>query len=355
MIVVRARQGRPRPALLCVLVLAAALTGCGGSSTTSTPATSSTTPSVSLGASPLAHRTDVTLVLDFVPNAVHAGIYRALAAGYYRSLNIALRIVQPTSTSDTLKLIDAGRAQFGLADGLDIAQLIDAGGDAQSIMAIAQRPLGALIALASEHFASPADLEGRDVGITGVPSDLAVLDTEVATAGGAPSHVHVINVGFNGATALASGRLAAFTGYWADDGVQLQASGHPITVFHLEDYGGPDYPGLEMFTTRRLLSSDPALARAFVAASVRGYEDTIADPARSIDDLLALNPGLPRSFTTASLHAYLPLFDAGGVAVGTLPPAHMAALSSWMLAHGLIHHPISPARFATNAFLPAAG
>ncbi len=298
----------------------------------------------------------MTLVLDFVPNAVHAGIYRAIAAGYYNRLNIALRVVQPTSTSDTLRLIDAGRAQFGLADGLDIAQLIAAGGDAQSIMAITQRPLGGLIALASEHLTSPRELQGRTVGITGVPSDAAVLDTEVSAAGGRPASVRVVNVGFNGGTALASGRLAAFTGYWPDDGVQLQVAGHPITVFALDDYGGPRYPGLEAFTTRHLLGGDPALARAFLAATVRGYEDTIADPARSVDELLALNPGLSRALTTASLHAYLPLFDASGsVPVGTLSASHLGALSAWMVAHGLIPRAISPSRFATNAFLPAAG
>ena len=263
--------------------------------------------------------------------------------------------MQPTSTSDTLRLIDAGRAQFGLADGLDIAQLIDAGGDAQSIMAIAQRPLGGLIALASEHLSSPRALAGRTVGITGVPSDLAVLNTEVAAAGGAPARVHVVNIGFNGAAALASGRLAAFTGYWPADGVQLQVAGHPITVFRLDAYGGPPYPGLQVFTTRGLLARDPALARAFLAATVRGYEDTIADPARSVDELLALNPSLSRAFTTASLHAYLPLFDAPGVPVGTLSAAHLSELSSWMIAHGLIHYAIGPARFGTNAFLPAAG
>jgi NitT/TauT family transport system substrate-binding protein/putative hydroxymethylpyrimidine transport system substrate-binding protein len=298
-------------------------------------------------------RVPLTLVLDFVPNAVHAGIYRAIVAGYYRDLNINLRIVQPTSTTDTLKLIDAGRAQVGLADGLDIAQLIDAGGDAQSIMAIVQRPLGGLIGLASSHLRTPKDLEGRDVGITGVPSDLAVLDTEVRHAGGDPARVHVVNIGFNGAAAVTAGRLAAFTGYWPDDGVQLQVSGHPTTTFKLDEWGGPSYPGLQAFTTRRLLTHAPALMRAFLAATVRGYEDTIADPSRSLNALLALNPNLPRGFTAASLQAYLPLFDAGGVKVGTLVPAHLAALTVWMRAHGLIHHAIAPSRFATNAYLPA--
>src|ERR1022692_2728597 len=162
-----------------------------------------------------------TLILDFTPNAVHAGIYRALAAGYYKDEGIDLRVVEPTSTQETLKLIDAGKAQFGLADGSDVASLIAGGGDAQAVMALVQRPLGGLIALESEHLHSPADLAGKTVGITGVPSDLAVLYTELRYAGVSPSRVHVVTVGFNGPQALLAGRIAAFTGFIPDEGVTL--------------------------------------------------------------------------------------------------------------------------------------
>ncbi len=222
------------------------------------------------------------MILDFTPNAVHAGIYRALAAGYYRQENIDLKVVQPTSTQETLKLIDAGKAQFGLADGSDVAGLIEEGGDAQAVMALVQRPLGGLIALASEHLRSPAGLKGRAVGITGVPSDLAVLDTEARHSGLNPSELRPVTVGFDGAQALVAGRIAAFTGFIPDDGVALQASGHPIASFALDRNGGPPYPGLVAFTTRRLIGGDPALVRAFVAATVHGYEDTLKNPRRSL-------------------------------------------------------------------------
>jgi putative hydroxymethylpyrimidine transport system substrate-binding protein len=309
-----------------------------------------------------------TLVLDFTPNAVHAGIYRALAAGYYRQQGIDLKVVQPSATVETLKLIDAGSAQLGLADGSDVAGLIAAGGDAQAVMAITQRPLGGLIALASEHLRSPAGLQGKTVGITGVPSDTAVLDTEVRHAGGDPRKVHVVTVGFNGAQALLAGKIAAFTGFIPDDGVQLQASGHPITAFSLDGNGGPAYPGLVAFTTRGLIARDPGLVRGFVAATVRGYEDTLADPARSLAELLRANPTLAPGFTRASLDAYLPLFAGRGggrspkgaplastgapVAFGTLQSRNIAAMSSWMLESGLIHAAVAPARYGTSRFLP---
>jgi putative hydroxymethylpyrimidine transport system substrate-binding protein len=338
-------------------VLALALTACGAAEPSATGDSSSGVhTAIAQGA--LAKPTKATLILDFVPNAVHAGIYRALAAGYYRRENIDLQVVQPTSTQETLKLIDAGKAQFGLADGSDVAGLIDEGGDAQAVMALVQRPLGGLIALASEHLTSPASLAGKTVGITGVPSDLAVLDTELRHAGVSPSRVHVVTVGFNGSQALLAGRIAAFTGFIPDEGVTLQASGHPITAFALDENGGPAYPGLVAFTTRRLIATNPRLVRDFVAATKAGYEDTLRDPARSLDDLLSSNPSLSRKLTAASLDVYEPLFSGSSSATttarvpfGTLQSPNVAAMSAWMLRSRLIHAPISPERYGTNRFL----
>jgi putative hydroxymethylpyrimidine transport system substrate-binding protein len=322
-----------------------------GSSSRGGPSAESVSARVS--PAPLGHTVKATLILDFTPNAVHAGVYRALAAGYYKRENIDLRVVEPTSTQETLKLIDAGRAQFGLADGSDVATLIGKGGDAQAVMALVQRPLGGLIALASEHLRSPADLAGKSVGVTGVPSDLAVLNTELRHSGVHPAQVKVVTVGFNGAQALIAGRIAAFTGFIPDDGVALQVSGHPITAFALDRNGGPAYPGLVAFTTRSLIASDPQLVRDFVAATVHGYADTWVQPGQSLSALEHANPALPRKLTAASLSAYLPLFHRPhDFPFGTIQPPNVEAMLSWMTATGLIATPIAPERYGTNAFLP---
>lgn len=330
----------PVVALTLSAVLALALAGCGSATARHAPRTKP-------------KRTQVTLVLDFVPNAIHAGIYRAIAAGYYRREHIDLHVVQPTSTSATLKLIAAGKAQFGLADPIDVAEQIAQGRNAEAIMAITQLPLGAPIALASEHLTSPRQLQGKTVGITGVPSDTAVLDTVVRGAGGDPKKVHVVNVGFNGAKALVAGRIAAFLGFWADDGVQLALSGHPVTSFKLNRYGGPAYPGLVAFTDRSLARRNPRLVREFVAATVHGYTDTLKDPKRSENDLLKLNPALQRRLVHASLHDYLPLFDDHGrVPFGTLRRKQLSRFSAWLVSNRLIKKRIPASRLGTNRFLP---
>lgn len=296
--------------------------------------------------------TNATLVLDYLPNGVHAGIYRAQAAGYYKKRHLNLRIIAPTSTSDTLKLIDAGRADFGIADGIDLAGQIDKGRDAQALMAIVQRPLGGIITLQQAGIRSPRELVGRTVGLTGVPSDAAVLDTIIRDDGGDPEKVKRITIGFGGVAALENRKVDAFVGFYAADGVQVEQDGYPITTFAFDDHGGPRYPGLVAFTTRKIVAADPALLRAFVAATIEGYEDTIKDPATALEDLLAGARGLQRPLTRAQLDAYGPLFQADAPAFGPINAKDITGLSSFLVDAKLIRAPITPSRYATDAALP---
>lgn len=339
------------PALV-ILAVCWALAGCGTGSS-EPDRRGATTPAASEGAGPrLAQRTKAVLVLDFLPNAVHAGIYRALAAGYYKDNNIDLRIIPPSSTSDTLKLIDAGRADFGIADGIDLATQIDAGRSVKAIAALVQRPLGGIITTRSSGITDPARFEGRIVGITGVPSDSAVLDTIVGHAGGDPAKVRRVTIGFNGVQNLENGKIDGFVGFYAADGAQVVQNGQPVRSFPFDENGGPRYPGLVVFSGQGRISDSAPLMRAFLDATARGYDDTDRDPLRSLDDLLSQVPSLKRPLTAAQLRAYEPLFVAGAPRWGQLDGADLRALSDFLVEAKLIKRPIAPARFGTNDLLP---
>lgn len=294
---------------------------------------------------------EATLVLDFVPGPVHAGIFTAVERGYYAAEGLDLEIVEPTSTADTLKLIGAGQAAFGIADGLDVALQIEAGLGAKGILALTQRPLGGLIALRESGFDSPGDLEGTTVGITGVPSDEAVLDTLVSDSGGGPASVERVTIGFKGVQLLESGKIDAMTGFIPSDAAQIEVDGFPTKSFALDEYGGPRYPGLVAFSTEELVESDPELIQAFVSATVRGYEDVIADPNVGLDALLAENPEIAKRFAKASLEAYEPLFVADAERFGEFDPADLEDLSTFLVDGGLLAEPIEPGRYATNRFV----
>jgi ABC-type nitrate/sulfonate/bicarbonate transport system substrate-binding protein len=337
-------------ALACACAAALLVAGCGGGGdTTSTPTVAA------LGGHDMpTHRTKMTLILDYLPNPVHAGIYRAQAAGYYAKNNLDVKIIPPTSTADTLKLIDAGKADVGIADGIDLAEQIDQGRDAQGIVAVAQRPLGGIISKRSAGITGPKQYEGQTVGITGVPSDTAVLDTIVKHAGGDPAKVKKVTIGFNGVQDLENDKVKGFVGFYPSDGVQVQKDSGPTTVFPFDTNGGPAYPGLVAFSTRKRIAAEAPVMRAFVEATLRGYADTIANPQRSLDELLAAVPALKRPLSEAQMKALLPLLKGGpatGGRIGLIGPRAVTALSAFLVANKLIDAPITPARYATDRFI----
>src|SRR5580692_11013849 len=144
-------------ALRAALVLAAILVGCHDKARD--PSTGS--------------HGQVRVILDYIPNAVHVGLYQADAAGYFRDEGLNVRIDAPTSSSDTLRLMAAGQAEFGLVSLLDFMSVRAKGEPLKIIMAVEQRPLAALIALKKSGIERPKDLAGKLVGITGVVSDEA--------------------------------------------------------------------------------------------------------------------------------------------------------------------------------------
>jgi len=292
---------------------------------------------------------NATLVLDFVPGAVHAGIYEAQKAGYYKDNGINLKIIQPTSTADTLKLIDAGKADFGLADGVDLANQIVEGREAKGIMAIAQRPPGGLITLAKDNIATPADLTGKTVGVTGVPSDNAILDTIMNDAGANPADAKVVTIGFNGVQALESGKVQAFTGFIPADAVQVEADGYPTKSFALDENGGPAYPGLVAFSTESKIKDNPELMKGFVEATIKGYQDALADPAKAIDDLISQTQGIDKNLATKSFEAWTPLFGPSDT-YGQFKQTALEQLSTFLVDNKLSPDPIAPDRYATNEF-----
>ncbi|HSR94269.1 MAG TPA: ABC transporter substrate-binding protein [Solirubrobacterales bacterium] len=308
---------RRAAALLAAVLLLAGAAGCGGS-----------------GAEPGAPK-GVSLVLDFVPNAVHSGIYAAQRQGYYRDRGIDLTIRQPGESTDAPKLLAAGRTDFAILDIHDLGIARERGLDLVGTMPIVQRPLAAVIAPGGGPVRRPRDLEGHTVGVTGLPSDEAVVDSEVSADGGDPAKVHRVTIGFNAVSSLAAGKVDAATGFWNAEGVALQRQGIPIRIFKVNSYGAPPYPELVLTTSRHMIESDPKLVDSMVAATTRGYELASEHPAQALDDLLAEVPSLDRGDQAAQLRALRP-----DLRPAPFDQAVLHEWAAWDLKHRLLERPL---------------
>ncbi|MFZ0041944.1 MAG: ABC transporter substrate-binding protein [Solirubrobacteraceae bacterium] len=311
---------RTRTLLVAALLGGALLLcGCGGSV---------------LGGPQAGSLTSASLVLDFTPNPVHVGIYEALAHGYDTAAGVRLHVIVPSASTDAIKLLEAGRVNFAILDIHDLAIAREHGGNIVGVLPIVQRPLAAVIA--QPQISSPRQLDGRLVGITGDPSDTAVLRSVVAGSGGNPAKVKTITIGFDAVSDLLAGRVAAATAFWSDEGVTLQARHPGFQIFRVDDYGAPSYPELVVCTTSTEIDKHPALVRAVVHALTRGYDAALADPAGAQETLESRVPGLDRQLVNQELAALLPAFTGPDGRFGVFDEARLRAWARWEKRFGIV-------------------
>ncbi len=290
----------------------------------------------------------VTLMLDFSANAVHAGIYAALAHGYDRLQGVALKVLQPPSPLDSIKYLEQGRVDFAILDIHDLALVRERGARLQGIMAIVERPLAAVIA--APRISSPRQLAGRTVGVPGDPSDYAVLDSIVEGAGANPKRVHTIVIGSDAVADLVAGKVAGATAFWNDEGVALHLRRPGYRVFRVDSYGAPSYPELVLCAKRSTLVHAPALARAVVTALRRGYELALARPSVAASDLERAVAGLDPRLVRADLSALRSAFALPDEAPGTLKSATLRAWAAWEARFHLVAHAPNVTRMFDTRF-----
>lgn len=314
------RLAVPRPLRLPLVlaVLAALLAAC-GSSAPARPA------------SPTRH---ASLVLDFTPNAIHTGIYAAIAQDYAARRHLQLQVIAPSASTDAIKLLAAGRVQFAILDIHDLAIARAHGVALTGVMAIVERPLAAVIAAPSIR--TPRQLQGRTVGVTGDPSDLAVLHSIVAGAGGDPRRVRTLTIGYDAVPALLAGRIAAATAFWNDEGVTLAHERPGFHSFLVQSYGAPSYPELVLCASARTVARDPGLVRAVVGSLVAGYRFTLAHPKRAEAELERQVPSLNPTLVSEQLAVELPAFRGPGGQVGVLDLALLRRWARWEARFGIV-------------------
>jgi putative hydroxymethylpyrimidine transport system substrate-binding protein len=284
--------------------------------------------------SPSSKPRSVSLVLDFTPNAIHTGIYTALQRGYDHDAGIDLHVIVPSASTDAIRLLETGRADFAILDIHDLAIARERGQSIAGILPIVQRPLAAVIA--APRFRDPAQLQGQTVGVSGDPSDLAVLDSVVRGSGGDPAKVKTITIGFDAVADLLAGRVAAATAFWNDEGVTLQRRKPGFHVFRVDDYGAPAYPELVVCASDAFLHAHPNLAQALVRTLTRGYDAVIRNPQAGARALESQVQGLDPTLVRAELAGEVPAFTGPEHHFGVLDVPLLRRWAAWEHRFGIV-------------------
>ena len=311
--------------LVVIAVLAAALAGCGEKAEPT-------------GEAP-ARQEPFTVMLDYFPNADHAGIYAAQAAGLYAQAGLDVKIQPPPDPSAPLKLLRAGRADVAISYEPELLLARDQGADnLVSVGALVQVPLTSLIALPGSGVRTAADLQGKRVGTSGIPYQTAYLKAILEQAGVDPASVKETNVGFNLTPAMLSKKVDATLGsFWNYEGVDLERRKRDPVILRMEKLGVPTYNEL-IFVARReaLDAAGASRLRRFLSATAAGHRLLRENPASGVDALVKADKGLDRGLQEAVVKATLPVFFPTDTEKpwGWQEPVDWANYERWMRADG---------------------
>jgi putative hydroxymethylpyrimidine transport system substrate-binding protein len=332
---------RALAALAALLLAALALSACGEKKDRIAPA---------------AAKRSLSLMLDYLPNPDHVGLYDALAHGDFANAGLNVQVHVPSDPAAPLKLVQAGKVDLAISYEPELLLARDKGAQLVSVAAIVQQPLTSIITL-DNHVRSVRDLRGKRIGTAGIPYQSAYLTTILAHAGVPRSSVKETNVGFDLVPAMLSKKVGATLGaYWNVEAIQLaRARKHPH-VIRMEQVGVPTYDELILVARKDTLAKRGDDVRAFVQALARGYQHAEADPRAATDALVKAAPDLDRGFALASVRASLPAFrPPAGKPFGWQDPAQWDAYANWMYAKKLLGVKPNGSVAMTDEFLAGQG
>ncbi|MGI5879293.1 MAG: ABC transporter substrate-binding protein [Syntrophomonadaceae bacterium] len=320
--------------LLVLLLLVTPLAGCQNSESASTD------------------QTEVTVILDWVPNTNHTGLYVARDKGFYEAEGLNVKIIQP-SEGGASALIAAGQGDFGISYQEELTIARSKGIPVIALAAVIQHNTSGFASPKDRNIKTPKDFEGKTYGGWGSPAETAVIKALMDKFDADINKVNMLNTADTDYfTSIKTGTDFAWI-YWGWTGIESQLKNIDLDFIPVRD----EYPALDFYTpviiaSESKIAAEPLLVEKFMRATTRGYEYTIQNPEPSAEILLKAIPELDRELVLAS-QAYLSKeYQSDAPRWGEMKLSVWKDYADFMFNNNLIEKNIEPEKAFTNKFLP---
>jgi NitT/TauT family transport system substrate-binding protein len=307
------------------------------------------------GASPSPAATKLVVGLGFIPSVQFAQFYLADQKGYYEEAGLDVTF-QNEIDSNLVPKVGQGQVDIGMSDGTSVIPAVSQGIPIRYVATVYGQFPSIVFAKESSGITTADDLEGRKIGIPGrYGSSWIMLQALLSSAGLTPDDVEIAEYpDFGQGAAVTEGAVDAATGFANNEPVQLELSGEPAVVLHVDDTVPLPGPGL-IISDDTAASKRPAV-EAFVAATLRAMEEIVATPEAGLDAAIEAVPelGEDRATQAAILDATIAVWQApGGGDLGTIDRVGWEESIAFMTSLDLVPNPVTVDDLVTEEFLPA--
>ena len=244
----------------------------------------------------------IKIVLDWVPNTNHTGLYVAKDLGYFKEEGLDVEIVQPPEGSTTA-LIGAGGSEFGISfqDTLAKSFAKESPVPVTAVAAILQHNTSGIISLKEKGIDSPKKLEGKKYATWEDNIEQAILKKLVTDDKGDFSKVKLIPYTITDVVTGLKTDVDAVWVYYAWDGIATERAGLQTNFLKIRDYGEElDYYSPVIIANNDFLKKNPEIAKKVLKAIKKGYEYAMKNPEESAKILVKNSPELDINLVTAS-------------------------------------------------------
>jgi NitT/TauT family transport system substrate-binding protein len=303
----------------------------------------------------------VTVQLDWVVRGNHAMFFVAQEKGYFKANGIDVTAIRKgTGTPDALRLVANGNADFGFGDLPTLAVSRSQGLPVVAIAAVNQHSPLAMISLAKKKpLTKPADLKGLNIGIHPAGSTYVFFKALLAANGMSEADVTKSTVSPPYENYLLLGRVDAVPGYIDAEVPELEAKAGgkgALSIMLGADYGYAVY-GSGVFTSEKIVKEKPDLAKRFMAAYLKAFQDVIADPkaaaaivAKAVPEYAGKQEVLTEQLE-ADIAATFNSDDTKTGGLGTMTEAKWQATLDTLQQQGVLKGAVATKDVYTDAFL----
>ncbi|SHJ94774.1 putative hydroxymethylpyrimidine transport system substrate-binding protein [Clostridium amylolyticum] len=256
---------------------------------------------------------EVNVLLDWYPNAVHSFLYAAEEQGYFKEAGLKVNLITPAGTDDGIKLVASNKADLAISYP---KQVILARGEnipVKSVGAIVRSSLNQLMVRSDSGVKTLKDMEGKKVGYPSFDIDKETVKTMVSTAGGDPSKVQFVDVGYELMAGIETKRVDGIIGgYINHEKILLEKEGIKLDTFNPVDYGVANNYELAFIASDHGIKNNNDTIQAFLNAAKKGFEYTKTNSDKALDLVLKVQDKsfpLDTEVEKKSLQILLPLME----------------------------------------------
>lgn len=297
----------------------------------------------------------VSFIPQWLPQAQFAGYYVAYEKGFYRQHHLEVKILRGGPNWPASEMVAQGRVDFGtmfLTTGIDKRAH---GSQLVNLAQIVQRSALMLLARKSSGINTPEDINGKRVGLWGDEFRLqprAFFRQYHLSVREVPQSA-TLNLFLRGGVEVASAM-------WYNEYHQILDAGvnpEELTTFFLADYG-MNFPEDGIYCLADTARRRPEICRAFVAASIEGWQYAFAHPDEALDIVMqyvkAANVATDRVHQKWMLEKMREIIQPPGwhLPMGTLTPEAYRRVAAALKDSGLIAEIPPFTQFYLNCVAP---